>query len=301
MSLRRVNLNLLPVLQILLRERNLTRAASLLGLTQSALSMALGRLRFILEDPLLVREGRQMVLTIKAQELVPEVEDICARLEGLFPLSEFDPQADRGTWVIASTDFAFQRIAPKIVAAMEKSAPHAVLHMVDVPHNDLEPHTGEVDFFILPRQLLESGRFPNMRYEQLMTERFVAIASPATAGRCRAGEKPDRFAIYYPGLATIEPEALGLFNGWDGVTGRIVAQVQHFNVLPALVSASECIAFVPSRLADLLCSVHSFEIVEGNGTNESDMDMVLAWYASQSTQPRNRWFRKLILELGQDA
>jgi LysR family transcriptional regulator, nod-box dependent transcriptional activator len=299
MSIRGVNLNLLPVLQVLLRERNLTRAGNLLGLTQPALSMALTRLRQTLDDPLLVRQGRQMVLTIKAQELIPAVDDICHKIEGILPLTGFDPIEYRGTWVIASSDQGFQHIAPKLVAAMEKRAPNAMLHLVDVPHHDLEPHAGEVDFFILPRQIMESGRFPNMRYEPFITEHFVAIASKETASQCRAGQKPNRIAMYYPGLASIDPKELSILNGWEGVTGRTVVQVQHFNLLPALVSTSGCAAIVPISLAKVLQQIHAFEVIEGIGATQKSMETVLAWYASQANHPHNRWLRKLILELGQ--
>jgi LysR family transcriptional regulator, nod-box dependent transcriptional activator len=301
MSLRSVNLNLLPVLQILLRERSLTRAASLLGLTQPALSMALGRLRQVLEDPLLVREGRKMVLTIKAQELVPAVDEICARIEGLLPLTGFDPQAERGAWVIASSDYGFHLIAAKLTAAMEQLAPHALLHLVDVPHTDLEPHAGEVDFFILPQQVVESGRFPNMRHENLTSDQYVAIGSPATAALCRSGHQPERFVTYYPGLATADAHVLDLLSGWDGITGRIVMHVQHFNLLPFVVKDSGCAAIVPRKLAELLCLNHRLEILEGVGTTDATMDVVLSWYASQANQPRNRWLRNLILQLQREA
>jgi len=301
MSLRSVNLNLLPVLQILLRERNLTRASNILGLTQSALSMALGRLRLILEDPLLVRQGRQMVLTVKAQELIPAVEDICARIEGLFPLTGFDPLADRGKFVIASSDYCFELISAKLMAAMEKAAPYAMLHLVDVPHTTLEPHAGEVDFFILPKQVFAAERFSNMRYEAFLSDRFVAIASRETASRYHAGNKPERFALYYPGLVAVDARALNILCGWDGVTGHVVAQVQHFNVLPGMVLEGSCVAIVPRKFAEFLCKSYPLEILDDLGTTGERTDMVLAWYGSQSTQPRNRWFRSLILEVGQSV
>ncbi|MDR3402391.1 MAG: LysR family transcriptional regulator [Chthoniobacter sp.] len=298
MSLRAVNLNLLPVLQVLLRERNLTRAGNLLGLTQSALSMALSRLRQILEDPLLVRSGRQMVLTVKAQELIPAVEEICARIEGIFPHTGFNPLEDRGKVVIASSDYGFQLIAAKLMAAMEKVAPYAMLHLVDVPHTTLEPHAGEVDFFILPKHVMVSERFSNMRYEKFLNDSFVTIVSKETALRCHAGHAPERFAVYYPGLVAVDPSALSVLNGWDGITGQVVAQVQHFNLLPAMVLEGSCAAVVPRKLAAHLQEAYPIEILENLGTTNVEMEMAVAWYASQTTQPRNRWFRTLILELG---
>jgi LysR family transcriptional regulator, nod-box dependent transcriptional activator len=283
MSLRAVNLNLLPVLQALLSERNLTRAASQLGLTQPALSMALNKLRQVLDDPLLVREGRQMVLTVRARELIPAVEDICTRLEGVFAVNDFDPMAEHGKLVIASSDYGFHILAGKLTAALKSAAPNVVLH------------TGEVDFFILPRQLFDGGRFSNMRFAPFLSDRFVAIASPETARRYRDGKMPDRFAVYYPGLVSMESAAVSILSGWNGTTGHVAVHLQHFSLLPTLALEGGCVGVLPSQMAQYLCSINPLEIIEGLGTIEEKSEVVLAWYAGQSAQPRNRWFRSLIL------
>jgi DNA-binding transcriptional LysR family regulator len=81
MRLRSVDLNLLPVLRQLLEDRNITRAAEALALTQPAVSKALARLRAIFDDPLLVRDGRRMILTPRAEQLQPQVEEQCRELE----------------------------------------------------------------------------------------------------------------------------------------------------------------------------------------------------------------------------
>ena len=84
MSLRAINQNLLPVLLALLRERNVTRAAQSLGLSQPAVSKALIQLRAILHDELLVRAGRGLVLTRRGEELLAPVAAICQDIEQLW-------------------------------------------------------------------------------------------------------------------------------------------------------------------------------------------------------------------------
>src|SRR5262249_48767814 len=92
MLLRTVDLNLIPVLRELLRERKVSRAGANLGLSQSATSAALARLRDALGDPLLVRVGRRMELTERARELIVPVQMASEAAEAVWARREFDPK-----------------------------------------------------------------------------------------------------------------------------------------------------------------------------------------------------------------
>ena len=90
MNIARIDLNLLVYLDMLLRERNVTRAAKQLGITQPAMSNGLRRLRDLLEDPLLVRTSEGMIPTERAQKLQPLIRNILANVEKtLQPTTEF--------------------------------------------------------------------------------------------------------------------------------------------------------------------------------------------------------------------
>ena len=87
----RIDLNLLEYLDILLRERNVTRAASHLGLSQPAMSNGLGRLRVLFDDPLLVRTSDGMTPTERALELQPVIREVLARVDkAVQPQAAFD-------------------------------------------------------------------------------------------------------------------------------------------------------------------------------------------------------------------
>ncbi len=104
-NLKQIDLNLLVVLDVLLEERNVTRAAQRMGRTQSATSHALSRLRELFDDPLLVRDGWGMKTTLCAEQLRSNLRRVLGEVQGLFVESEtFDPQTATRNFVLAVPD-----------------------------------------------------------------------------------------------------------------------------------------------------------------------------------------------------
>src|SRR5262245_25502716 len=116
-ALRSFDLNLLLVLDALLAEKHVTRAAQRLRLTQSATSHALARLRDLLDDPLLVRgAGGSLVLTPRAAELEPAVRRALDALDtAIRGAPTFDPANARRSFRLAMTDFAELILLPPLV------------------------------------------------------------------------------------------------------------------------------------------------------------------------------------------
>src|SRR5882724_6545819 len=105
-SLSSIDLNLLVVLRALLRERHVTRAARLVGLSQSATSHALSRLRELCRDPLLVRHGRKLELTPRAARLLPSLERGLAELRSVVTAEPaFEPKSARKLFTLAMADY----------------------------------------------------------------------------------------------------------------------------------------------------------------------------------------------------
>src|SRR5882672_3501251 len=110
-DLRRFDLNLLVVFDILMMERSVTRAAERLGRTQSAISHSLARLREQLGDPLLVKGGRRMEPTAFALEFVEQARPILRSIQRvLSPRHVFDPATSRRIFRLAAPDFCTRRI-----------------------------------------------------------------------------------------------------------------------------------------------------------------------------------------------
>ncbi|GHA62816.1 LysR family transcriptional regulator [Photobacterium aphoticum] len=123
-----INLNLLRTLQILLEERHVSHSAERLYLTQSAVSRQLTQLREMFVDPLLIREGNGLVLTVKASQLKPRIDQILADCSDLLVDPSFSSEHWQGTMVMASSDYVAQYILPDIVVQLQSQAPALNLH-----------------------------------------------------------------------------------------------------------------------------------------------------------------------------
>src|SRR5579859_5304064 len=130
MNLRQVNLNLLVALHALMTQRNVTRAAEAVGLTQSAMSGELRRLRALFGDQLLVRVGRDYQLTPLAEELVEPVSDIMSAVEHtLSRRLTFNPAADERSFSVAMSDYAMVVLLQPVLQRLVREAPRITLHV----------------------------------------------------------------------------------------------------------------------------------------------------------------------------
>lgn len=300
MSLRSVNLNHLPVLRALLQERNLSRAAESVGLTQPAVSNVLTRLREVLNDPLLVREGRGMALTLRAQQLIEPVEKVCTALEDLLETERFNPAKTERRFIIASADYAVVTIAPALIRRLEQIAPHVSLHFVDIPHISLEPHAGEVDFFIVPDMLFQDGRHPALVNTTLVQDEFVTVVSAehplaSMTEPSREDLLAQRYAMYYPALAPVDATVLSAISGQNQQGRNTFVQVQQFSLLPALAFETNCAAVVPRRIAEYMGKFIPIKIID-EGPLPLQLDLSLAWYSSKERDPAHKWFRNVVLD-----
>lgn len=121
--MERLNLNLLRSLAVLLEERNVTQASQRLHLTQSAMSRQLGQIRDYFQDPLLIREGNDYLLSSQAKQLLPKVQSILSRIDELKDEERFDPTACHRRFSFACTDYVAQFIFPNILRRLQLEAP----------------------------------------------------------------------------------------------------------------------------------------------------------------------------------
>lgn len=127
MHVRDLDLNLLRVLDALLRERHVTRAASRIGLSQAATSHALARLRKAFDDPLLVRVGRELRLTPEAERLSPFVGEIMRLVDESLQAPQFDPSTTTATFTLVLPDFLASELLPTLTQDLNQHAPNATL------------------------------------------------------------------------------------------------------------------------------------------------------------------------------
>lgn len=122
-NLRRVDLNLLVVLDALLRERHVSRAAAWLNMSQPAVSHALARLRQLLDDPLFLRQGGGLVPTVRALELTRPLAEALAAIRTVLGPDGFDPTTSRHLFRIAMSDYGSAVLLPKLVPRLRQRAP----------------------------------------------------------------------------------------------------------------------------------------------------------------------------------
>jgi DNA-binding transcriptional LysR family regulator len=122
-DLRRIDLNLLVILDALLSEQHVTRAAERLHLSQPAVSHALARLRDLLGDPLLVRAGASLVPTSRALELMAPLAEALAQVQSLLAPNAFDPATAKRTFRLAMSDYGAAIVLPGLIRTLRHEAP----------------------------------------------------------------------------------------------------------------------------------------------------------------------------------
>lgn len=150
MNISKIDLNLLIYLDVLLREKNVTRAANQLNITQPAMSNGLKRLRTLFKDPVLVRTSDGMVPTERARTLAPVIRKILLELEeALQGEEEFNEQSSQRVFRIMASDYAASTLLPSLLRKINKLAPSVTLDIMtpsDVNFHDVE--AGKIDMAI---------------------------------------------------------------------------------------------------------------------------------------------------------
>jgi len=290
--LRSVDLNLLPVLRQLLADRHITRAAEALALSQPAVSKALTRLRAIFGDPLLVRDGRRMILTPRAAQLQPQVEEQCRELERLWVEERFVAATSRREFRIACTDYEALAVLPELAPILRQEAPHISLSFSEMPIASQFDNWSEVDLLIAADEATDSFATADVIKVPLLHEDFVTVVGPdhpLATGAGSAGQHVRQLA-FSPGAS---PMAL-LANMQLKQPANPLATLPTFTVLPILALLTGTAAFVPRMIATRFAGYLPLTIVEGVGPH-SQVTISMAWHRRWQEDSGHRWLRELII------
>jgi LysR family transcriptional regulator, nod-box dependent transcriptional activator len=238
-----LDLNLLVTLDVLLVERNLTRASDRLNLTQPAVSNALTKLREHFDDDLLVRHGREMQRTPFAQQLFKPLQETLKQLRGVATARpRFDPLTAARTYQVVASDFVMTIFLGELILHLERFAPNVKLDHLPLNDDSIGKITrGEVDAIIWP---FNPMALPVHVLRNLFTENFICIASKLNEGVGPVVKAEELFALkrlvppyktYWPNVR-LERE----------VTGAVVPM--PFSAMPWFVAKSDYVAMVPERL-----------------------------------------------------
>src|SRR5581483_12284874 len=133
-----IDLNLLRVLDVLLEERSVTRTGARLGLTQSAVSHALNRLRFQLGDELFLRNAGGMQPTRRALEIAPSLHAALGQLQSALTPADFDPAVSDQVFSVVAGAYACAVLAPAVVSKLQSRAPNVRLEIAETPTDLVE-------------------------------------------------------------------------------------------------------------------------------------------------------------------
>jgi DNA-binding transcriptional LysR family regulator len=289
----RLDLNLLRVLDALLDERSVTAAAGRVHLSVPATSRALGRLRIALGDELLVRAGRELVLTPRALELRPLVTELVQRADQLTEsAAAFDPARLRRTFALRAHDAIVLTFGASLLSAVTELAPDVVLRFL--PESDEDPaplRTGVVDLDIgviagAPADIstevvggegyVAVVRAGHPLLGQAVTARRFAAAEHVSASRRGRAEGPIDVAL----------ERLGLRR-------RVGATVGTMGAALWLAASTELVAAVPASLARAVgpsLGLVMFELP----MELAPLEYRIGWHARLHRDPAHVWLRELV-------
>ncbi|MDN3639827.1 LysR family transcriptional regulator [Simiduia curdlanivorans] len=311
MNINRIDLNLLVYLDVLLRERNVTKAANHLGLSQPAMSNGLRRLRDLFEDPLLVRTSEGMTPTERALVLQPVIRDVLANVErAVQPQSDFDPSASDRVYRIMASDYAEAVLFPNVLTRLRREAPGVTLDIMtpsDVSFLDVEQ--GKVDMVI--------NRFDSMpqsfHQTTLWKDSFSCMLSQ---------ENPikDRFSletylqaqhvwVSKTGMGVgvgVNPRDVQRL-GWvdealakQGKKRRISVFTRHYQAAMLLAEQKDLIVTIPSKAAKLHAS--NVRVVIAEPPFEiPQFELKMAWSPLLQNNAAHQWMRRLIVDVAHSS
>jgi len=296
----RPDLNLLPIFLVLMEERNVTRAAARLGITQPALSNALTRLREMLKDPLFVRERYGVQPTPKAEELAPVVAAALGSLDALILGQQaFDPARATQRFTIAPNSYAEYMLMPPLVARLRERAPGVGLRFVPYGADLAETGLSSATAALAIGRMVEPP--DSLIVQHLMDERHACIVRadhPLVDGDRITRKQYERLKhvnMLPPGRLRV-----GLFTALErqGLKREVAVSVTHFMAIPEIVAVTDYCATLPSLICRRLASDPRLKVLPTPvdlGTFPVDM----AWHVRYRSDPAHGWLRAQVAEVAQ--
>ena len=291
-DLRRIDLNLLVVLDALLSEQQVTRAAERLHLSQPAVSHALARLRDMLGDPLLVRAGAGLVATPRALELAQPLAEALARVQALLAPSQFDPASAKRRFRLAMSDYGAALVLPGLIRTLRQQAPGIDLV---VSHASRE---GMLDGVLNGDIDLAAGVFPELPHElrstPLFEEHFACLVDRHSLGADGQLDLPTYLARPHVLLEMRGSGTPDIERALTAIRCRrhVAVSLPHWSVAPHLIGGTDLILTVASRglrgIDDpgLAVVAPPFSIPNFN--------FVLAWHERRGGDPALNWLNGQI-------
>lgn len=302
MNFSHFDLNLLKALDVLLNEKNVTKAGERLFITQQAASSALNRLRTHFGDELLIRVGRKLELTPLARSLVTPVrEALHAARMAIETRSTFDPRHETRVFSVAMSDYSVAVFLPKIIGRLTVAAPGFRVNVRPFNKESLNlVDSGRLDYCITANDWrLYGERRPksDMQSLALFYDDFVCVAD---AGLLQEHETLDlatyvglaHNSVYFgEGIATLVERA------WkqNDLDIDVVLTVPTFSALISVLPGTKMIATTQRKLANSLAPSLGLKILECP-MDIAPLEQNIFWHGRSTSDPAHAFFVNAIVE-----
>ncbi|GGO79108.1 transcriptional regulator [Marinobacterium nitratireducens] len=296
MRLQKVDLNLFPVFEAIYAERNLTRAAERLCLSQPAVSNALGRLRDSLDDPLFVRTPRAMVPTPVAESMIGYVREALHLLDTSVQLGDrFEPGVAQRSFKLSMHDVNELVLLPRLLALLQKEAPGISLSSFPVGRQDLakELASGQLDLAIDVPTLNHS----DLRHCPLISIPYVCVVRRDHPAVGDSLSMEQYLALSHLHISN-RREGMGhvdLALSRLGFQRNIQMRNRHHLVAPKLIEETDLALTVPLSLA----TNRNLKVLELPFAVEP-VEWHLYWHRSADQDKAHGWLREVVLSLVKD-
>jgi DNA-binding transcriptional LysR family regulator len=299
MRFHRLDLNLLVALDAILTEKNVTRAAEKLHVSQSAASGLLARLRDYFEDDLLVQTGRRMILTPLAHSLETPLKRILLDIQtNIVNSGEFDPTTSSRHFKVMASDYVSSVFLAPLLRTVQCQAPKMTFDFI--PSNNQYEEAlkqGEIDFLIQP-DLYMSNHHPKA---WLFDDTYCCVVwrdNPLLKGK----KKMDRELYLSLGHLVIHlgnkrtPSFEEEFAQQFAKDRRIEVSTSHFNTLPLLLVGTNRIGVMQRRLAELYAQTFPINIFEPPETMPR-LNEYIQWNQILESDPAHAWLRAICVSV----
>lgn len=290
-KLATVDLNLLVAAEILLTERSLARSARRLGVTRSAVSRTLTRLREIFGDPLLVRDGNAMTPTVRALELLPPLREALARCEDVLAgPTTFDARRASRRFLVMLSDYGAELLAQPLCEALAREAPLVDLEVFPIRRDFTRALGQDMDLLLGP--LTEAA--PGLITVHGHADRFICALRR---------DHPDAGALTLERFTTLShilvaprnlrPSQVDVALSERGLSRRVAVTLPYFSVAPAILARTDLVLTMPERLARRLAERHPLALVP-SPLDLPGFTVRICWHERMQQDPAHAFLRALV-------
>ena len=294
-NIRNIDLNLLVVLDVLLDERSVSRAAQRLNLSQPAVSGALKRLRGTFRDPLFLRSQQGIRPTPRALELIGPVKAVLQDIDRMLSTAEFRPETAEATFAVAATDYAQMTFLAPLIREVHQTAPGIRFAIVPTDAHTMaeEFERQEIDFAITVPEMAPE----NMHSFELFGDRYVCAVRRGHPIAEQSLTVDDFCALDH---VIVTPSSDGFRGPTDdalnlmGRQRRVVVSVPTFLSLPSILENSDFIAVAPERV--FVPFAHALRVFQAP-FEIPRVAMIALWHERTNRSPAHQWIRRKMEEI----